>query len=302
MGNTVIVLAGATGNLGGRIAGAILKRGASVKAIVRHDSDAGKVGVLQKLGATIARVDFNNPSELKRACSGASCVVSALSGLRNVIVGAQTLLLDAAVEAKVPRFIPSDYSIDFTRLPAGTNRNLDLRREFGEYLGRAQIAATSVLNGMFMDLLAGQAPYILFKLRQVNFWGNADQLLDFTTMDDSAEFIASAALDPSTPRFLRIAGDQISARGLAQAVSEVTGKKFRLFQAGSFSSLGMMIKILRAVAPQNKALYPPWQGMQYTLNMFSGVAKLEPLDNARYPGMHWTAVKEFLKEILSSRH
>ena len=64
------------------------------------------------------------------ACSRASCVVSALQGLRDVIVETQTVLLDAAIKAEVPRFIPSDYSIDFTKFPPGENRNLDLRRDF----------------------------------------------------------------------------------------------------------------------------------------------------------------------------
>jgi hypothetical protein len=41
-------------------------------------------------------------------------VVSALQGLRDVIVEMQTVLLYAAIKADAPRFIPSDYSIDFT--------------------------------------------------------------------------------------------------------------------------------------------------------------------------------------------
>ena len=290
----MIVLSGATGNLGGRIARAILKRGANVRALVRRNSDHDKIEELRKRGAAIAEVDFNNVPEVTEACLGGSCVISALSGLREVIVETQTLLLDAAVKAGVPRFIPSDFSIDFTKLPPGTNRNLDLRREFHERLDKAPIAATSILNGMFTDLLTGQAPVILFKLKRVVYWENADQPLDFTTMDDSAEFTAAAALDSTTPRFLRIAGDQISARGLVEVASEVTGKKFRLLRAGGLRRLATMIKITRAVFPQSRAVYPPWQGMQYMYNMFTGLPKLEPLDNGRYSGMRWTTVRDFL--------
>ena len=294
MDEAIIILAGATGNLGGRIARSIHDRGANLRAIVRHSSDPEKVEKLRRLGAEIAVVDFNNLPELTEACSGGSCVVSALSGLREVIVDTQTLLLDAAVKAGVPRFIPSDYSIDFTKTPPGTNRNLDLRREFHELLNKAQIAATSILNGMFMDLLIGEAPMILFKLKRVVYWGDADQLLDFTTMDNSAEFIATAAIDSSTPRFLRIAGDQISANGMVEAVSEVTGKGFRLLRAGGLGRLSILIKVTRAILFKSKALYPPWQGMQYVHNMFSGLAKLEPLDNDRYPDISWTTIKDFL--------
>ncbi len=294
MSDPTIVVAGATGNLGGRIARALLERGVSVRALVRHGTARDKLERLQQIGATIASVDWSSVSQVTQACSRASCVVSALQGLRDVIVEMQTVLLDAAIKADVPRFIPSDYSIDFTKFPPGENRNLDLHRDFHGYLDRTSISATTILNGAFADMLTGQMPLIVFKLKRVLYWGDADQRMDFTTIDDTAAFTARAALDPSTPRFLRIAGDQLSARGLTAAVSEVTGDEFRLFRAGSLGMLGALIKVARTVAPGQKELYPAWQGMQYMHNMFDGRAKLEPLDNDRYPGIRWTTARDVL--------
>jgi nucleoside-diphosphate-sugar epimerase len=296
MNDPTIVVAGATGNLGGRITRALLERGASVRALVRNSTPRDKVDRLQGLGVAIASVDFSSASQVAPACAGASCVVSALAGLRDVIVEAQTVLLDAAIEAGVPRFIPSDYSIDFTKFPPGENRNLDLRREFHQRLDKAPIRATTIFNGAFAEMLTGQMPLILFKRERVLYWGDADQRMDFTTMDDTAAFTASAALDPSTPRFLRIAGDQLSARELAAVVSEVTGKKFRLFRAGGLGALGMLIKVAHTVAPGEKELYPAWQGMQYMRNMFDGRAKLQPLDNDHYPGFRWMTARDVLSE------
>jgi nucleoside-diphosphate-sugar epimerase len=294
MNDATIVVAGATGNLGRRIARALRERGASVKALVRHGTAQERIEPLQSLGIAIVPVDLSRASEVTPACSGASCVVSALSGLRNVIVEAQTALLDAAIKAGVPRFIPSDYSIDFTKFASGDNRNLDLRREFHQRLDKSSISATTIFNGAFAEMLTGQMPLILFKLKRVLYWGNADQRMDFTTMDDTAAFTASAALDSSTPRFLRIAGDQLSARELAAVVSEVTGIKFGLLRAGGLGMLGTLIKLARAIAPGENELYPVWQGMQYMRNMADGRAKLEPLDNDRYPGIHWTTARDVL--------
>jgi nucleoside-diphosphate-sugar epimerase len=294
MNGSTIVLAGATGNLGGRIARALRERGGRVRALVRPGTARDKLERLQELGVTIARVDLSSASQLTTACSGASCVVSALAGLRDVIVEAQTVLLDAAIQAGVPRFIPSDYSIDFTKFPPGENRNLDLRRDFHQRLDKTSIRATTIFNGAFADMLTGQMPLILFKRKRVLYWGDAEQRLDFTTINDTATFTASAALDPSTPRFLRIAGDQPSARELAAVASEVTGTEFRLFRAGGLGMLSALIKVARAVAPGEKELYPAWQGMQYMRNMFEGRAKLEPLDNDRYPGIRWTTVRDVL--------
>jgi nucleoside-diphosphate-sugar epimerase len=291
-----IVLAGATGDLGGRIADALLERGAAVRALVRRSSPPERVERLRTRGAKVVEVDFGSGTGLSRACSGGACVVSALSGLRDVIVEQQARLLDAAVEAGVPRFIPSDFSIDFTKLPAGANRNLDLRREFGERVARAPIAATSILNGMFTELLTGPAPVVLFRFRRVVYWEDADQLLDFSTIDDVAAYTAAAALDPSTPRYLRIAGDQISARGLAEVATDVEGREFRPLRAGRLGRLRTLIRVTRTLVPGRDQVYPPWQGMQYLHDMFSGLPKLEPLDNDRYPGLQWTSVRDVLAD------
>jgi nucleoside-diphosphate-sugar epimerase len=294
MNGPTIVVAGATGNLGGRIARALLERGASVRALVRHSTARDKLERLEQLGVTIATAELSSVFQLTPACSGASCVVSALAGLRDVIVEMQAGLLEAAIKADVPRFIPSDYSIDFTKFPPGENRNLDLRRDFHKRLDKTAIRATTIFCGAFAEMLTGQMPLILFKRKRVLYWGDADQRMDFTTMDDTAAFTASAALDPSTPRFLRIAGDQLSARELAAVASEVTGKNFRLFRAGGLGMLGALIKVARTVAPGEKELYPAWQGMQYMRNMFDGRAKLEPLDNDRYPSIRWTTARDVL--------
>ncbi|WP_232342235.1 NmrA family NAD(P)-binding protein [Hymenobacter negativus] len=292
--SALIVLAGATGDLGSRIARELLKRGATVRALVRSGNIKPEVTELQDLGAEIATVDFNSVMALTKACAGAACVVSALSGLREVIVDTQKRLLDAAVAAGVPRFIPSDYCIDYTKLPAGSNRNLDLRREFNQRLDQAPIQATSILNGMFTDLLTGQAPVVLFGIKRVLYYGDADQPLDFTTIANTAEFTAAAALDPTTPRYLRVAGEVASIRGLQQAATAATGQPFKLLRVGGLWVLATMIKVTKTLMPASDDVFPPWQGMQYLHNMFTGRPKLAPLDNARYPEIRWTPVREVL--------
>jgi hypothetical protein len=242
----------------------------------------------------LAEADYGDAAQLTRACTGASCVVSAVAGLRNVIVDAQTSLLQAAVAARVPRFIPSDFAIDFFKMPDGYNRNLDLRREFNTRLDAAPIVATSILSGMFMELLAGHAPFILFRMKRVVYWRSADQPLDFTTIADTAAYTAAAALDPTTPRFLRIAGDVTTARRLADTTTAATGERFTLFRAGELGRLEKLIRLTQFLSPGRDSVYPPWQGMQYMHNMFDGRPKLEPLDNNRYPNLHWTSILDLL--------
>lgn len=289
-----IILAGATGDLGYCIATYLLQHKATVKALLRKGSNGSKLVPLQQKGLQILEVDYNNATELAAACTGGTCVVSALNGLEDVIIGVQSKLLQAAIDAGVPRFIPSDYCIDYTKLPEGSNRNLDLRRRFNHHIDGQPIKATSIFNGMFTDLLTGQAPVVLSGIKRILYWGSADQQLDFTTIDNTAEYTALAALDDAAPRYLRIAGDVQNAHGLREAATNALGKPFQLLRPGGLGALQTMIKITRKLFPQPKEIFPPWQGMQYMHNMFTGLPKLQPLDNNRYPGIQWTSVQEVL--------
>jgi nucleoside-diphosphate-sugar epimerase len=76
MNGPPIVLVGAAGNPGGRVVKALLERGTAVTTHARQSAA---------------------PDKLER--------------LRDVIVEAQAILLDATIKAGVPRFIPSGYSM-----------------------------------------------------------------------------------------------------------------------------------------------------------------------------------------------
>lgn len=66
-----IVIAGATGNLGGKIVEALLRRDANVKAIVRLETDSKKITELEAKGVKVFQVDWNNKSEIIKHSVGA---------------------------------------------------------------------------------------------------------------------------------------------------------------------------------------------------------------------------------------
>ena len=292
-----ILVAGGTGNLGERIIKALIKRGAKVRAIVRQGSKPEKTVKLTELGAKVVTVDMSDVEQLKQACQGTSCVVSALAGLHETIVDSQIKLLDAAIAAGVPRFIASDYSADFTKLPAGENRNFDLRKEFHQYLDKSSIAATSIMNGAFTDILSYGTPVYNVKNYSVGYWGdNPDWKIDFTTMDNTADYTAAAAIDVSTPRILRIASFQISPNELVAVGAEVKKQEFKLIPMGSLEDFSVSNKQERSAHPEGeKELYPSWQGKQYLHSMFS--VQNIPLDNDRYPDVQWTSVIDVISKI-----
>lgn len=293
-----ILVAGGTGNLGERIIKALIKRGADVRAIVRSGSESEKQEKLTALGAEVVIADMSDAAALESACQGVTCVVSALSGLHNVIVDAQTKLLDAAVSAGVPRFIPSDFSSDLTKIPEGENRNFDLRKEFHQYLDKSSIAATSIMNGAFADEVLGfNTPLYDTKTYSVGYWGDkADWEIDFTTMDDTADYTAAAALDSETPRILRIASFQISPNELVAAGEEITKKDFKLVPMGSMEDFSASNQKMRAANPGGeKEVFPGWQAMQYLYSMF--YVQNKPLNNDRYSDVEWTSAMEVLSKI-----
>ena len=292
----VIALAGASGDLGGRIARALVARGADVRALIRPDAPLAERTRIEAMGARLADAEPHDAAAIAAGCAGVACVVSALNGVRKVMIDRQSVLLEGAVRAGVPRFIPSDYSADFTRTRPGDNRNFDLRREFMDVVYRAPVKATSILNGAFMDMLGAEMPIIQPAIRRVLYWHDADQPLDFTTKDDVATYVAAAAMDDTSPRILNIAGDIVSARDIARIMTEASGEQYRLLWAGSIGMLSAIIAVTKIIAPGSDAAFPAWQGMQYMRDQFSGRGKLQTLDCGRYPDLKWTTVTKLMRE------
>nr|WP_272904024.1 NmrA family NAD(P)-binding protein [Pseudomonas petrae] len=279
--------------MGHRVARALVERGAHVVALVRPGTEQARLAGLRNSGVAITPVSLDDAQGLRRAVAGSGCVVSTLNGLGEVIIEQQGRLLEAAVAAGVPRFIPSDYSLDYTRTRPGENRNLDLRRRFATQLDTADIAVTSVLNGGFLELLEGDAPIVLPGRRVLHF-GDAQQPLDFTAKDDVAAFTADAALDHHTPRFLRIAGNSVTPAQIANILTELTGQHYRTLRPGNIGTLSALISVVRALTPASKKPFPAWQGMQYLRDMMSGRGKLLNLDNDRYGQREWASARDTL--------
>lgn len=293
-----ILVAGATGNLGIRICEALLARGASVKAIVRESTDTDKIELLKELGVEVKIIDLNNIDAICTECVNVQCVVSALAGLGEVIIDLQKKILDGAIKAGVPRFIPSDFCTDYNYLPEGENRNFDLRRTFKKYLDRSPIRATSIFNGCFADILKYNTPILNLKDKSIGYWGDrSDWKLDFTTMDNTASFTAEAALDNTAPRDLQIASFQISPNMIFDDIKEITRQKFNLHQITTLEHFADYIKKQRADDPAGEnELYAKFQQGQYMYSMFT--TQHNHLAKDRYGSIVWTTGIDYLKTFV----
>jgi uncharacterized protein YbjT (DUF2867 family) len=292
----IILVAGATGNLGGKIIKYLLATNATIKVVARESTDSEKIKNLQSKGIQVLQTDTNNADAMVDFLKGVDCVVSALAGLEDVILGTQKALLDAAIKAGVPRFISSDYAIDYTNLVSGENRNLDWRRDFSKIIDNAAIKATSIFNGAFMDLLTKEMPLIMKKQKKILCWGNPDQKMDFTTTENIAHFTALAALADSTPRNLFISGSTMSSNDFVNLMSKLSSATYKVFRPGGIGLFNVIIKITKFFSPGKKELYPAWQGMQYMRDMMEGRVQIKEYHNNLFPEVKWTNVEKYLIE------
>ncbi|KAI0099982.1 NAD(P)-binding protein [Hypoxylon sp. NC0597] len=106
-----VVVVGASGNLGKEVVQELLKAGFKVTAFTREDSTTTfPPNVPSK------KVDYQSVESLTSALEGQDAVVSTIA---TVAIAGQTPLVDAAIAAKVKRFIPSEFGIN-TRIVNNT--------------------------------------------------------------------------------------------------------------------------------------------------------------------------------------
>jgi uncharacterized protein YbjT (DUF2867 family) len=211
---STVLVAGATGMLGTKIVSALLDKGdVNVRAMVRSINDSNeknrqKIDAMKAKGATIVEGDVMQPETLLTPCTEVDVVVSAIGNTEATVPG-QKHLIDAAKQQGVKRFIPSDYSADYRGLDYGDNDNLDKRKEVLEYLQHSSLEYTLVLNGAFMDSLT-YLPMFDLEHQTFQYWGDGEMPLNFTTTDDTAKYVAEAAIDPSLAnKALEVAGDTL---------------------------------------------------------------------------------------------
>src|SRR5690242_18209500 len=81
----MILVAGATGELGGRTVRVLRSGGRDVRCLVRAGSDAA---ALEEAGAEVVRGDLLDPGTLTAACAGVGCVVCTATAMARELAGA----------------------------------------------------------------------------------------------------------------------------------------------------------------------------------------------------------------------
>ncbi|WP_433441301.1 hypothetical protein [Nonomuraea sp. CA-141351] len=169
------------------------------------------------------------------------------------------------------------------------NRHPQAHRFAGSPLG-----VLSVLNGAFIEVMVGFMGLVDWDSGTVSHWGDPDQPLDVTSVQNTADYTAAAVLDPALADggTVRFAGEVLSMRGFHEAVERGSGRKLELRTLGTADDLRAEIE-RRAAGTQNPFEYV---ALQYQWCMVTGKAKFDTLDNDRYPEVKPATVEQFVRD------
>lgn len=192
-------IAGLSGRFGRLIGEILLKRPASEvklrgfcrepRKLAKSLSDNPRVEVVQ--GSAF------DSSAARTFAKGCDVVICCYLGADKLMIDGQKLLVDACEAEGVSRFLASDWTIDYTKLEYGQLFPKDPMKRVKDYLDtKERIKGVHVLIGAFMDTFFTKYFDAWDPEKKVfTFWGTGDEVLEFSSYRNSAEYTAAVALD-----------------------------------------------------------------------------------------------------------
>ncbi|KAH7371766.1 NmrA-like family protein [Cadophora sp. MPI-SDFR-AT-0126] len=238
----LVAVAGVSGRFGRCVVQELLKKPDTlVRGLVR-DSSKVPAAIRSSSAFELLEGDVTDDVTLRKLVKGADVVISALLGSDSIMIEAQKQLIDLSEEANVPRFIASDYTLDYTKLEYGQLPSKDPMKKIYEYLRGKSIKGVHVFIGAFLDTFWTQW-FGIWNPEEwsLSFWGTGDEIWELTSYENTAEFVAELALDNNATGIQNFVGDRISIRGIAELFEEVHGQKLSLRQLGSLDDLKTVI-------------------------------------------------------------
>lgn len=222
--NLLVLVAGATGNQGGAVARALLRRGHRVRAVVR-DPNAASARALAEFGAELAQASYDDRASLTEAAGGvdsAFMVTTPAAGIENEVEQGFAQA-DAFADAKVGHVVFS--SVGSAHRQTGIP-HFDSKFRIEQRLKARGIPHTVsgpayfMENLLFPDTVSGIASGTL------GIAMPADRKLQMQAVSDIGEFSASLfeRRDDVIGKRIDIAADELSGNELAAILANVTGK------------------------------------------------------------------------------
>ncbi|KAE8141843.1 nmrA-like family protein [Aspergillus pseudotamarii] len=267
---------------------------ATIRGFCRNPAKLPEV-VRSSARVTIQQGDSYDLDALRSFAHGCDVVICCYLGDNHFMVEGQRLLVDACEHENVPRYIASDYCLDFTKLEFGQHPAKDPMKHIKAYVEtKNNIKGVHVLIGVFMETFWSRYFGVWdadeFKLF---YYGNGDEVWESTTYGTAAEYVAAVALDASAVGLQHFLGDRKSIRQIADELAEVYGKKPQLERLGSLQDLYTHMQAKFKEDPSNIFAYLASFYQYYCTNGQTYLKK--ELDNVKYPQVKPATFQSFMQ-------
>lgn len=192
-----IAIIGATGQVGTPLTNTLLDLGHDVIAITRSLKDGGsdKLQVFADKGARIVEVsNMHDKALLVAAIQGADTLVCAVPGDQTIISELEPIWLEAALEAGVKRFVPTEFGCHTRGLEYGDGILFDFKKDLHKKILESGIGWTLIYTGGIFDYFL---PNLRF-FRTITTFGNMNQPIYTHDIHDIGYIAALAVTDDRT--------------------------------------------------------------------------------------------------------
>jgi len=229
----MILVAGATGLVGGQVCIGLTKAGKSVRALVRSTSDPAKVEMLRSKGAALAQGDLKDRSSLDAACSGVTTVVSTASStlshqpgdsIETVDRDGELNLIEAAKAAGVLRFVFVSF------YPFAEDFPLNRKRAAEERLKGSGLEYTILWPSFFSEVWLSPALGFDATNAKARIYGLGQNKIHWISYLDVASVVA-ACVDNAAARnkTIQLGGPEpLSPLEVVKIFEDLTQRKFAL--------------------------------------------------------------------------
>ncbi|KAI5212996.1 hypothetical protein AUEXF2481DRAFT_44529 [Aureobasidium subglaciale EXF-2481] len=233
-----IALAGGSGNVGSEIIEVLAASGKH--EILLLSRKAASIEAIPK-GVTWKQVDYQNHTQLIEALEGVHTLLSFVYDQDDPSGPLQKALINAAVDAGVQRFAPSEWASSGVDHISWYAYKGEIRRYLEELNKNDQILEYTLFQpGLFLNyltapykssshLLQTQTPFDFDKGRFIMIDGSDDDRITFTTVQDFAQVVARAVdFEGKWPVISGVSGVELSLKQMLALGEKVRGFQFRV--------------------------------------------------------------------------
>lgn len=252
----MILVAGATGELGRAICHRLTERGGTVYGMVRPTSAPEAIAELEAIGVRPVEADLADPESLREACSGCDSVVSGMTAMGRPAESIDAVdrdghlaLVAAAADEGVERFVYVSYSGAI-----GKDDPLTLaKRAVERTLKHSGMSWTVLRPSYFMESWLSPALGFDLAAGRVRIYGDGRAPISWVARDDVAEF-AAVAVDSEEARnaTLEIGGPEaLAPLEVVALCAELAGRELAIQHV---AAADLEDRVKRAASPQERSL------------------------------------------------